>query len=167
MMPGCHNSQSAGPFEQCDVRGEAYSVLSMADFATGTLLLGGLTRTSVRQVFATGAAAHTITSGEAVRSAFVALATQELLSDQTLQAAARLNSGLARADDAELPALLAAINAQLGPPEATDRATAKLRVLDAAENPEAAPRLGAALTAAEPTLRAIEARRAPSPAGGE
>ena len=72
-MPVCRDTARRW-FDNChDVREEAYSTLSLAEFQTGTLLLGGLTTARVRQVFATGKAAQEESAPGEMTETFVAM----------------------------------------------------------------------------------------------
>jgi hypothetical protein len=83
-MPVCKDPER-WPLEDCDdLRKQAYSTISMSDLQTGTLLLGALTTTRVRQVFATGDAAKEASAPKAVSETFSALtgATTEYGGDE-------------------------------------------------------------------------------------
>lgn len=77
-MPACKTPGSGSSFfEPCqELMPEAYSLISMSDMSTGTLLLGGLTSVQIKQVFATGKAALAPKAADSVRNGFVALETR-------------------------------------------------------------------------------------------
>jgi hypothetical protein len=72
-MPVCRD-EARRWFARCnDVREKAYSTLSLAELKTGTLLLGGLTTTRVRQIFATGKAAQDVSAPALMAQTFLAM----------------------------------------------------------------------------------------------
>jgi hypothetical protein len=113
---------------------EVYPVLAVYSLETGTLLLGGLTTTKIRQVFATGKAAVQPRAAEAVERAFRSL-EGELIPEATLAPADELLALVDKTPDEKLAAVLGALREELvdpGEPAPASKAEAKAKIGDVA-----------------------------------